>query len=149
MFSLMGGISAKGKGPGGITVSQNQQTCADEPCKNGGSCLASEEFNRGFYCRCTEGFTGIYCDIDVPEVKCGESYMEVSLQKQMILEHGLEDNVENIGFKESYYFLPKSRGTIRTMTIFRIKILSVFLVRLAHTFFFKTSLFGKFIPRKL
>lgn len=99
MFSLMGGISAKGKGPGGITVSQNQQTCADEPCKNGGSCLASEEFNRGFYCRCTEGFTGIYCDIDVPEVKCGESYMEVSLQKQMILEHGLEDNVENIGFK--------------------------------------------------
>ena len=110
MFSLMGGISAKGKGPGGITVSQNQQTCADEPCKNGGSCLASEEFNRGFYCRCTEGFTGIYCDIDVPEVKCGESYMEVSLQKQMILEHGLEDNVENIGFKESYALLPKSRG---------------------------------------
>ena len=30
--------------------------------------------------------------------------MEVSLQKQMILEHGLEDNVANIGFKESYEF---------------------------------------------
>ena len=36
--------------------------------------------------------------------------MEVSLQKQMILEHGLEDNVENIGFKESYALLPQSKG---------------------------------------
>lgn len=99
LFSVIGGIAAKGKGPGGITLTSNEQTCADEPCQNGGQCLTSEQYNRGFHCRCTEGYTGIYCDILHPEVICGESYMKVSLSKQMITEHGLEDNYKNIGFR--------------------------------------------------
>lgn len=99
LFSILGGIAAKGKGPGGITLTQSKQTCADEPCKNGGTCLASEQYNRGFHCRCPDGFAGIYCDILHPSVICGESYMEVSFDKQMITEHGLEDNVEHIGFR--------------------------------------------------
>lgn len=99
LFSILGGISAKGKGPGGITLTSSKQTCDDAPCQNDGTCLASEQYNRGFFCRCPEGFTGIYCDILHPTVTCGESYMEVSLDKQMITEHGLEDNVEHIGFR--------------------------------------------------
>lgn len=99
LFSVMGGIAAKGKGPGGITLTQSKQTCADEPCQNGGQCITSERYNRGFHCRCPEKFTGIFCDIDHPVVKCVDSSMQVSLDKQMVTEHGLEDNLENIGFR--------------------------------------------------
>lgn len=95
LFWLLCVVNAKG--PGGYTISREQQSCADSPCANG-SCFPTNANNRGFLCSCSEGFTGIYCDIKHPTVTCGKSSMEVSLDKRMVTEHGLEDNVDQIGF---------------------------------------------------
>lgn len=40
--------------------------CSSMPCRNGGTCL-SGFLPRGYRCLCNEGFTGLWCDIDINE----------------------------------------------------------------------------------
>lgn len=85
-------------GPGGLTIENSQQTCADEPCMNGGVCTDASG-NRGFNCDCSRtGYTGMYCDITQPKVVCGDSYMSVTMDKKMITEHGFSADIDNLGF---------------------------------------------------
>ena len=39
---------------------EEQKTCGDNPCLNGGECISI--LDNTFYCRCTENYTGVICD---------------------------------------------------------------------------------------
>jgi len=92
-------VAALGAGPGSASVTKTKQTCEDAPCANGGTCIPSDNYNRGFFCRCADDWTGIFCTVEPPKVVCGDSFMQVNVKKDLVLEHDLDDSVEHIGFR--------------------------------------------------
>lgn len=107
---------AQGAGPGGLTITASKQTCADEPCKNGGLC---EDFNGKFTCDCSNtGYSGMFCDVTQPKIVCGDSFMSVTLDKKMITEHGFKDDIDNLKFQgDGDSCLKEDTGDAFVMTI--------------------------------
>jgi len=48
-------------------IAITNESCSDNPCKNGASCVPLIE--NGFYCKCTEGFAGKKCEIKNRKLK--------------------------------------------------------------------------------
>jgi len=55
---------------------------------------------RGFTCECPPDWTGIYCDVPYPQVKCGESTIEVTIDKRLVTDHGLDDSQQRVSFED-------------------------------------------------
>lgn len=109
-------LAANGAGPGGLAITASKQTCADEPCKNGGAC---NEFKGKFTCDCSKtGFSGMFCDVEQPKIVCGDSYMSVTMDKKMITEHGFKDDIDNLKFQgDGDNCLKEDTGDSFVMTI--------------------------------
>merc|ERR1712226_1584240 len=85
-----------------ISIHGERTHCDTQPCKNGGVCRMNEgnEQARGFTCECPPDWTGIYCDVPYPQVKCGESSIEVTIDKRLVTDHGLDDSQQRVSFED-------------------------------------------------
>ena len=61
----------------GTLCELNIDDCADEPCKNNGTCVDGVA---GYTCECQPGFTGDECEIDVDECRSSPCHNNATCQ---------------------------------------------------------------------
>jgi len=101
-IALFSTLSSVAFSQNSISIHGERTHCDTQPCKNGGICRMNEgtEGARGFTCECPPDWTGIYCDVPYPQVKCGESTIEVTIDKRLVTDHGLDDSQQRVSFED-------------------------------------------------
>ncbi|XP_076820225.1 pancreatic secretory granule membrane major glycoprotein GP2-like [Clavelina lepadiformis] len=72
--------------------------CEPNPCENEGECF-EESSNGKFTCLCTENYAGLRCDLPFPGITCGNKSIEITIDKRMVTELGLDDDTGLVYFE--------------------------------------------------
>ncbi|CAK8674827.1 pancreatic secretory granule membrane major glycoprotein GP2-like [Clavelina lepadiformis] len=86
------------------TVQQIQgqdDACIGVTCNNKGTCVPNTAYSRGYWCECDDGWAGQDCLHPEPTVQCGEDRIDVVIDKGLVQELEIDDDVRFVYFGRS------------------------------------------------
>lgn len=75
--------------------------CLGVSCSNKGLCIPNWIYSRGYWCECDEGWAGQDCSHPEPTVQCGDRKIDVVIDRGLVQELGIEDDVDFVFFGRS------------------------------------------------
>jgi len=79
----------------------DEDACLGVSCSNRGLCIVNNIYSRGYWCECDEGWAGQDCLHAEPTVECGDRRIDVVIDKGLVQELGIEDDVNFVFFGRS------------------------------------------------
>lgn len=80
---------------------QAQDPCTGVSCSNKGSCIINSAYSRGYWCECDSGWAGQDCKHPEPTVRCGDSEIDVVIDKGLVQELEIDDDAKYVYFGRS------------------------------------------------
>jgi len=81
--------------------SEDEDPCFGVRCSNKGLCVPNEIYSRGYWCECDQGWAGQDCKHPEPTVQCGDRRIDVVIDRGLVQELGIEDDVDFVFFGRS------------------------------------------------
>jgi len=80
---------------------EDEDPCVGIGCNNKGLCIPNSIYSRGYWCECDEGWAGQDCRHPEPTVQCGDKRIDVVIDRGLVQELGIEDDVNYVFFGRS------------------------------------------------
>merc|ERR1739838_807374 len=81
---------------------EDEDPCVGIGCNNKGLCIPNSIYSRGYWCECDEGWAGQDCRHPEPTVQCGDKRIDVVIDRGLVQELGIEDDVNYVFFVRRY-----------------------------------------------
>lgn len=78
-----------------------EDPCLGVSCSNKGLCNPNPIYSRGYWCECDQGWAGQDCTHPEPTVQCGDRRIDVVINRGLVQELGIEDDVDFVFFGRS------------------------------------------------
>jgi len=82
-------------------ITGDEDPCIGVSCSNKGLCIPNPIYSRGYWCECDEGWAGQDCTHPEPTVQCGDQRIDVVIDRGLVQELGIEDDVNFVFFGRS------------------------------------------------